>query len=42
MLPQRVKKMNLPFSELSEKEEDNDPDTGFPSITPLDGQSFNG
>lgn len=42
LLPQRVKKMNLPFSELSEKEEDHDPDTGFPSITPLDGQSFNG
>ncbi|XP_022291226.2 dual specificity protein kinase TTK-like [Crassostrea virginica] len=42
LLPQRVKKLNLPFSELSEKEEENEEENGFPSIVPLDGQSFNG
>ncbi|XP_061176779.1 dual specificity protein kinase Ttk-like [Saccostrea echinata] len=42
LLPQRVKKLNLPFSELSEKEEDEDGENGFPSFTPLDGQSFTG
>lgn len=42
LLPQRVKKLNLPFTELSVREEDEDGENDFPNITPLDGKSYSG